>query len=391
MSLSITIHYDEIGLKGKNRSFFEKKLQKNIKNALAPIAAVSTRTLLSRVILTAPDPGQWPEISAILSRIFGIAHFERIWKVPADLDAITAQSLVILPDQPDLSFRVTSSRPDKSFPMPSMEMNRRIGAAVQQARNWRVDLTNPDVTLYIKIIGKKAMLSAEKQAGPGGLPAGVGGRVVCLLSGGIDSPVAAHRLMRRGAQPVFVHFHSYPFTGKSSQERARHTVQHLLGAQPPAPLWFVPLGDIQQHIVENGPPPLRILLYRRFMFRLAQRIAQREKALAMVTGEALGQVASQTLENMAAVEAAVTLPVLRPLVGLDKREIIREAKAIGTFEQCICGEDDCCSYLLPPNVATHSSDAALTEAEKNLPVEDLASEAINQADVEQMTGKGPDR
>jgi thiamine biosynthesis protein ThiI len=192
--------------------------------------------------------------------------------------------------------------------------------------------------------------------------------------------------MRRGASPVFIHFHSYPYTEKSSQETARRLARLLLRGQPPAPFWLVPLGEIQQQIISDAPADLRVLLYRRFMFRLAAQIARREHAAALVTGEALGQVASQTIENMGAVEACVDLPVLRPLLGFDKREIVEAARSIGTFETRSAGHDDCCSYLIPPHPATKATAEELAAAEESLPVERIMGDALDQAERTTLAG-----
>lgn len=388
MALTISVHYDEIGLKGKNRPFFEKKLRNNIKTALKPICPVSCRSLFGRIIVHAEEAGSdaWDRIRTALARVFGIAHFERIVETGADMDTIAGECLTLLPETSDISFAVRTTRSDKSYPLTSEEINRVIGAAIQRKRSWNVNLTKPDLTVYISIIGKKALISTKKIPGPGGLPAGASRKVICMISGGIDSPVAAYRIMRRGMPPVFVHFHSYPYTGKSSQERALKAAEVIAASQPPCSFHLVPLGEVQQEIVAEAAPELRILLYRRCMFRISEQIAQTEHAAAIATGEALGQVASQTIENMTAVQSAVSLPVLRPLIGFDKKEIVRHARELKVFEISTKGSDDCCSYLLPPRVATRSSAEELDAEERGLNVTELIREALEKMETVRLGG-----
>ena len=385
MALTVTIHYDEIGLKGKNRPFFEKRLCENVRTALRELEAfkdpegpsnVRVRPGYGRIMLRLEKEEAWEEAARVLGRVFGVAHFGRVRDIPADMEEITATALEILPRDPDLTFAVKARRVDKNFPLRSIEICRRLGSAIETDRKWKVDLNNPQVVCYVTIMGKRALISGEKIKGPGGLPLGVSGKVVCLISGGIDSPVAAWRIMRRGALPVFVHFHSYPFTEKSGQEAARRAVEILLRGQARRPLWFVPLGRIQEEIIGSCAEDLRVLLYRRFMLRLAERVARREKARALVTGEALGQVASQTLENLAALEACVGLPVLRPLIGFDKQEIVQAARDLGTFQARGASADDCCSYLLPRHPATAAAAERLQEEEAALAVEELLEDAL---------------
>ena len=388
MSHTIAVHYDEIGLKGKNRPRFEQALRRAIATALAAAGrpAARIRSFFGRVLVELDAEDAWPAARQALPHVFGIAHFARVWRTPADLDAIAEHALRLLPEEPSLTFAVRARRADKVFPLPSPEINRQLGDRILAVRPWRVDLTSPDLALWVVFIGRHAFLSCERIDGPGGLPAGSSGKVVCLLSAGIDSPVAAHRLMRRGALPVFVHFHSYPFTGASSQDTARRLAEVLLAYQAPRPLWLVPLGPVQEQIVADCTPALRVLLYRRFMFRIAERIAARERAGALVTGESLGQVASQTLENMAAVSSAVSLPVFRPLIGMDKRDITAEARAIGSFALSACSSDDCCSYLVPAHPATRASAAQLARAETDLSVDALMDAALAAAERRVITG-----
>ena len=267
-------------------------------------------------------------------------------------------------------FAVQCKRPAKHLPFNSMEVEREIGARVKRLTDWPVDLEHPELTIRIELVNDKAFLGFGRVDGPGGLPTGVTGAVVCLLSGGIDSPVAAHRILRRGATATYVHFHSYPHTGAESQEKARVLAEKIQPSGRRSSLYLVPFAELQRKIVSQCSAPLRVVLYRRFMVRVAEAIARSVGALALVTGENLGQVASQTLENLRSIEAAARLPMLRPLIGMDKREIIEEARRIGTFEISIEPHGDCCSFLMPPNPATHSLPEELEAEEGRLNVEE---------------------
>jgi thiamine biosynthesis protein ThiI len=242
-----------------------------------------------------------------------------------------------------------------------------------------VNLTQPELTVYVELLPREALVSVDRLPGPGGLPVGVSGRVVSLLSGGIDSPVAACRLQKRGCEVEFVHFHSVPYLSATSQAKARALVGRLVRHQFTARLWLVPFGEIQREVVLAVPPPLRVVVYRRLMTRIAEVLARRTGALALVTGESLGQVASQTLENLARTTEVAGLPILRPLIGMDKEEIIREAKAIGTYEIAIEPDQDCCTLFVPKHPETRTSPAAVARAEMRLEVARLVEAGSAQA------------
>jgi thiamine biosynthesis protein ThiI len=242
-----------------------------------------------------------------------------------------------------------------------------------------VRLEKPDLTCFVEIVGRHAFLYFEKIAASGGLPSRTGGRAACLLSGGIDSPVAAFRIMRRGCQVLFVHFHSFPHTTLESQDKVRRIVAVLARYQLDSRLHLVPFADLQREIVAYAPPPLRVILYRRFMLRIAEAIAAREKAAALVTGDSLGQVASQTLENLRVVSAVATLPIFRPLIGDDKEDIMKVAREIGTYEISILPDQDCCSMFVPRHPETMASIDAAEKAEGALDVPRMVESAIQGA------------
>jgi thiamine biosynthesis protein ThiI len=268
------------------------------------------------------------------------------------------------------SFRIQTKRGDKTFPLTSPEINAAVGAAVKDKAGSRVDLDAPDLTISIEILPQAAFFGFGKIPGAGGLPVGVSGRLVCLISGGIDSPVAACRMMRRGCRLSFVHFHSSPYLDKTSQEKVKELVKLLTRYQFSSRLYLVPFGEIQRQIVATVARPLRVVLYRRMMIRIAEAIASQEKGKGLVTGESLGQVASQTLENLAVIENTASLPILRPLVGMDKQEIIDQARKIGTFEISTIPDQDCCQLFVPRHPATKArlSDVEQAESHLDLPV-----------------------
>jgi thiamine biosynthesis protein ThiI len=274
------------------------------------------------------------------------------------------------------TFRVTARRAFKVFPMTSEALNREVGALVLERFGGRVDLTHPALTVYVELVPGEALVYVDRQPGPGGLPVGVSGRVLALLSGGIDSPVAACRMQKRGCEVEFVHFHSAPYLSAESQAKARALVGELVRRQLEARLWLVPFGDVQREVVLTVPPPFRVLVYRRLMIRIAERLARRAGALALVTGESLGQVASQTLEHVARTTEVAGLPILRPLIGTDKEEIIREAQAIGTYEISIEPDQDCCSLFVPKHPATRTSAAEAEAAEARLDIDRLVEAGV---------------
>ena len=277
---------------------------------------------------------------------------------------------------------MSAKRADKRFPLSSPEIEREVGGRIKDAKGWHVDLDRPALTIHIEMLPERAFYFFGKEPGAGGLPTGTGGRVACLLSGGIDSPVAAYRLMRRGCFVLFIHFHSYPILSLASQEKVREIASVLTRYQQRSRLALVPFGDLQQKIVLAVPPDLRVVIYRRLMLRIAERLARKAHARALVTGEVIGQVASQTLENMTAIAQATGLEILRPLVGMDKDEISSEAARIGTYPISIIPDQDCCTLFTPKHPATRVRLSDVEAAEQALPTGDMIAAALAAAAVE---------
>jgi thiamine biosynthesis protein ThiI len=248
-----------------------------------------------------------------------------------------------------------------------------------------VDLSAPEFVIRVEVLTNDAFFFFDRQPGAGGLPVGTGGKVMALLSGGIDSPVAAWRLIRRGCRAEFVHFHSAPILSRTSQDKAVTLVRQLTRTQLKSRLHLVPFAPVQQQIVVTVPPPLRVIVYRRFMLRIAERLAARSRARALVTGDSVGQVASQTIENLAVVGSVATMPVLRPLIGMDKEEITAAAMRLGTYETSIIPDEDCCSLFTPRFPATRASLDVAAAAERELDVDGLVEAALAGAVVEEFS------
>jgi len=364
--------YHEIILKGHNRGYFERKLVANLKRALEglPVASVS---IPSRVVVTFQEDVPWAAVFPRLRTVFGLKSLipaARAGTTYEELENFVASHLATL--LPGEAFAVRCKRSEKRFPLDSEQIQRRLGSLVQRLSSKRVDLTHPDATLRVYVQSDGLYVALGEFPGPGGLPVGSAGKVLVLLSGGIDSPVAALYALKRGAKVEFIHFHSTPFTSPASVRKAEELVRLLARYQGGARLTLVPFGEFQQEVARKAPERLRVVLYRRQMLRVAERVARRYRCLALVTGESLGQVSSQTLENLAAIDRVAHMPVLRPLIGLDKQEIIDLAVAAGTFEISIAPHQDCCSFLQPLHPATRTTPKACEAAERELDVEGWA-------------------
>ena len=381
---SIVVHYQEIALKGKNRPWFMGRLVRNLRHALSDLDVTAVRALMGRIEVVLGPAASREEVGERIRRTFGIANFSYAGRTPLDLERIAAAVLNDLRGRDCRSFRVSVRRADKRFPMTSPQVEREIGGRIKEARGWRVDLDDPELTIHVELLTDEAFYFFGKEKGAGGLPTGTAGRVVCLLSGGIDSPVAAHRLMKRGCAVTFVHFHSYPILSRASQEKARELVNLLTTWQQHSRLYLVPFGDVQQQVVLAVPGPMRVVVYRRLMLRIAERIAVMRHAQALVTGDVVGQVASQTLENIAVIGHVATLPLFRPLIGMDKDEITAEAIRIGSYPISIIPDQDCCTLFTPRNPQTKARLADIEVAEQALPIEELVEKAVSGAVVEEF-------
>jgi thiamine biosynthesis protein ThiI len=379
----LTLHYHELALKGANRPRFVRALVQNARRALGRLGPCRAEATGGRVLVeTGADPAA---ALACALEIPGVAHVMPVVRLPRDLDAVGAAAIAEIRRLAPASFRVSTRRSDKSFPLSSVDIDRQVGAMVHEALGIPVRLKGAAREVHLAVLADEILLAVEKVGGPGGLPVGTGGRVAALVSGGIDSPVAAWRMINRGCRADLVHFHSYPLVDRTTQEKARDLAAVLARWQFRTRLHLVPLAEIQKEVRLKTPEALRVVLYRRFMVRIAERIARRRRCRALVTGESLGQVASQTLDNLATVDAVAELPILRPLVGTDKRDIIQVAERIGTYEISIRKDQDCCQLFVPPRPATKSTPGQAERAEAELDVAALVDDAVARTEMADVT------
>ena len=370
------IHYAEVGLKGKNRVYFEKRLARNIKLTLRGTGYLQVKRLHDRILVRLQPQTDVDEIAKRLRKVVGIAHFELVLCTKKDMTAIREAALSLTEGRTFNTLKVETKRSDKSFPLTSPEISRDVGGYLIEKTGTHADMHTPERTFWINISHQQAYLYTDKNKGVGGLPVGVSGKVLVMLSGGIDSPVAAWQMIKRGAKAVYIHFYSYPYTDKASLEKVIELTRILAESNYKSTIYLIPFSELQQVIVAKTPSPYRVLIYRRMMSRIAEQVAAIEEAEAVVTGESLAQVASQTLSNLRSIEAVVDIPILRPLIGFDKVDIIEKAEQIGTYDVSILPHQDCCSLFLPKHPATHATVGELDNTEKELDIETLVEKAM---------------
>ncbi len=370
MERVIVVHYGEIATKGENRAFFERKLIE----AIRKVSNGEVKRRYGRIEVKFSSKAM-----ERLAKIPGIRYYGVGYKTSLDMDEIKEAALKVLPES-SKSFRIDASRSNKSFSLNSIEINREVGEFVVKRTGKKVDLKNPDAVVWIEICDKEAYVYSTRVEGVGGLPVGVAGRVVALISGGIDSPVAAFMAMKRGCEIIAVHFFNQTMHSPKVREKIRTLAQKLAEFQGEVRLYMVPFQDVQMEIIKNVPPKLRMLVYRRSMMRMANIIAEREKCRGIVTGDSLSQVASQTLENLNVIYSASKIVVLPPLIGMDKEEIIQLARKIGTYEISIQPYDDCCSFM----IAKHPETRARLEDVVKFDFGELEKEAVERSEIHEV-------
>lgn len=382
----ILVHYHEIGLKGHNRSSFEKRLQKNLE-ALLSLRPVRRLRRISGRVLVEMDPDASAEAAAecarFIARVPGVARVSTGYKVERELEAMYAAAQAALIDAGAFdTFKVQARRAHTDFAINSMEMNQLVGAFLcERFPDKKVRMKEPDVQVCVEVVQDAAYVYAFSIRGIGGLPVGVSGKLCCLLSSGIDSPVALWQMARRGAVCVGVHFSGRPETSDASEFLVRDIAEVLDETGCIAKVYTVSLGSYQREISLYAPPKLRVILYRRLMMKAAAAIAGLEGAGALVTGESLGQVASQTLENIRCTDASVDLPVFRPLIGTDKQRIIEMAQELGTYDISTQDAPDCCTLFMPRSPETHGRLEEVLEAESRFPVDQWVAELVASAET----------
>lgn len=383
-AVKVVVHYAEIGLKGRNRPRFEDCLRSNLERALAHLGKVRARRLFGRLLVELPDAAPPPAVAEAISRVFGVAYASITTSGPPTREGVLELVDRFVSERRFQTFGVRVRRVDKSLPFRSQELAIELGDRIRARTGATVDLETPELWIELHALHDEVLLLHERWPGPGGLPVRSAGRALALVSGGIDSPIAAWLAMKRGCAVSFAHFHSAPFTSFASQRKVRDAVAHLSRWHGPSRLWLVPFAELQQTLVREAPAAPRIVLYRRFMLRIAEALAEREGALALVTGDSVGQVSSQTLANLDTINRAATLPVLRPLVGLDKAEIVSLAKQVGTYSISIEPDEDCCSFLMPRQPATWTRPEAIEAIERNLDVKGLVEATLSRVELERI-------
>ncbi len=375
MEKVIIVRYAEIHLKGKNRGYFERVFCVNLEKALKGIRHELRRTS-GRYLIAAFDDLDAEEILSRISRVFGVHSYSIGYRVPSDLDSVFAAARIVCPQAG--TFKVETHRADKRYPMTSIEISAAIGGKLLDANPaLKVDVHAPQHTVYLDIREEgAALVFGAFEEGAGGMPVGTSSKGLLLISGGIDSPVAGYMMAKRGMDVEYLHFHSYPYTNEQAKDKVVELARILSRYAGGESLATVKVTHIQEEIHKKCAPELNVTLLRRFMFRIAERVAKRKGAKCLITGESLGQVASQTMEGIASSNAVVTLPVFRPLIGFDKEEIIVRAKKIGTFDTSVLPYEDCCTVFLPEFPAIKPKLSFIEEEEKKLDVEALVEEAL---------------
>jgi len=390
----IVVHYHELWLKGRNRHFFLGKLFVALRQSLQGIAVERIEQPGDRFLVRLGDGAALDEAIGRIQRVFGVANYALARPVERSMEALCHEAWEEIAPLRFATFAVRAKRSDKEFPHSTMEIEAAVGRFLldklrAEGRDVRVRLKDPEITCHIEITPGPLLVYARKIAGPGGLPANTAGRITCLLSGGYDSAVAAYHMMKRGAHLSFVHFYG---TGAQPGESSLHVASALARTLVPyqfrAKLYRVPFEAIQREIVRYAPENMRVLLYRRMMLRISELIARRNRSLALVTGDSLGQVASQTLRNLVAVDAAARMPVFRPLIGMDKIEILATARQIGTYDISSEPFHDCCPVFLPRNPALSARAEELDEAEAKLDIPALITMGVRGATLERLSYVG---
>lgn len=376
----VIIHYSEIALRKKNRAFFEKKLMQNIETALQPFLKKVIRRYGKIICILKKK--ETKKVTSTLERIPGIAYFSFALECKLDLNDIEKNSLTLLEKESFKTFKVDAKRTNKNFSLNSMQLNAKLGETILTKMKKKVDVHTPDLKLFVEICEKEAFVYCKKYRAIGGLPVSTAGKVICSLSGGLDSPVSSYLTMKRGCKVIFVHIFNNAIANEAVLKKVEDLTAHLTKFQLSSKLYCVPFKEIQAEIIKNVPAKFRMIIYRRFMMRICNEIAQKENAKAIVTGDSIGQVASQTLENLNCIYDASTLPVFPPLIGLNKEEITEISKKIETYEQSILPYPDCCSFMIAEHPATKASLEDILKFEKLIKnKEKLVKQAIAKAEL----------
>ncbi|MDA0840237.1 MAG: tRNA 4-thiouridine(8) synthase ThiI [Planctomycetota bacterium] len=378
---SLIVYYDEIGTKSGNRPYFEKRLVRNIREGCPSLRTASIRRLYGRIFIETSEDLDMAATSEHLARVAGISSFSLAQTVETSEEALNAAVDAIELPEEVRTFKVETRRSEKRFPLTSPEVNQRLGARLQARSGWEVNLSNPDFTFHVDISQQGTFIYSGKQKGLGGLPVGSNGKLVALMSGGLDSPVAAFKMFRRGCKVIFVHFHNYSADTRQVRDKVVALVAQLAKYQSTSKLYLVPFSTLQQALVTVVPPKARMVAYRRLMFQIAEEILEKEGAKGFITGDSVGQVASQTLENLNVIYDATSYPIFSPLIGDDKNTIITIARQIGTYDISIKPYDDCCTFLVAKHPETKMRLQEALRYEERFDNEKYCTEALKETEV----------
>lgn len=375
----ILIRYGELSLKGKNRNTFIKQLYDNVRKALKSFSTLEFERQHDRMYIYLHDENA-QDVSNTLSKVFGISSFSLALKVESDMDAIINGCLHTLDLDVPKTFKVAARRSDKMFPVISDQINRQVATAILKNSDWKVNVKQPDVKIVIEVHSDATYIMTDRVQGAGGYPVGVGGKAMVLLSGGIDSPVAAYLMMKRGVRIECIHYASPPYTSQNAQDKVMELARLVSGFQGDILVHVVPFTNLQLEIYKHADESYAITLMRRMMMRIATKLAQKRRALAIATGESVGQVASQTLESMQAINAVTLTPIIRPVVCMDKVEIIDLAKKIGTYDTSILPYEDCCTIFTPKAPVTKPRIDRCEKYEALFDFESLVDQCVEQTE-----------
>ena len=374
---SILIHYSEIGLKKNNRRYFERLFIKNISNHIFDLKHNRIRLLSARVFIENINPDDWSLFKKRLKNVMGLSSAILMIEAHSQYSDIKSCVDSLIKDKKFNSFRVTTKRHAKGFKKTSIQTNIDLGTHIQNKTKSKVKLSGADLNIIIEILKDKSYVGCDKIIGFSGLPARSQEKALSLISSGIDSPVASFEMIKRGVNLSYVHFHSYPATSKQSVNNVKELIKILANYQLETKLYCISLLEIQEKIMKIVPDKFWVIFFRRAMIKISNILAFKSKHLALITGDSIGQVASQTISNIRAVSDASSLPILRPLAGMNKNEIINKAKIIGTYESSIKPYQDCCSYFVPIHPETKAKIGEVLNLDSRLKLEDEYNDALN--------------
>lgn len=382
----VVVHYEEIGTKGKNRSMFEKKLIDNIRSFLSKDIYKTIKRSYGRIIIELNKLKE-EEIKKKLEKVAGIANFSFASRAELDIDDIKSKLLEIAEKNKNKTFRISAKRSLKNFPYNSQKLNEILGEYLIKNLEMKVSLGKPEIAFFVEITEKGVFIYTEKIKGLGGLPVGVTGKLVSLISGGLDSPVAAWKMFGRGSSIVFAHFHNETLNKKGVEDKILKLIEKLSLYQFKTKVYLIPFGKLQNELIKFIPSKYRMIVYRRVMFRIAEKVLEKENALGFVTGDSLAQVASQTLENLNVIYNATNYPILAPLIGCNKKEIIKLSEEIETFDISILPYQDCCSFLVAEHPETRAKLEDVEKMENSLKIDKLIEKSLKEAKIKVFVNK----